>query len=308
MRAALSRAVRQSRPRRRGRGTARRATTRRSPARAARSSRRSSPPGRRRSARRSTTRSSTAPSARAPASRRSRTAGRLRRLRRAADARPADRVQRTASRSRGRSRRRRSPTTCPARPAHLNLDGDDDREDLPRRDHELERPGDQGAEQGREPARPEDHAGLPLGRLGHDLQLHRLPRRRSARPGSRRSAPRQSVSLPAGHRRQRARPASPASSPAPPARSATSTSPSRSRTTSSSPPIQNAAGKFIYPSIAATSRPRQRGHEGAGEQRAAHRQPAEVARRSRTRSRPTPTSSSRRRRRRPSCGRWSSGR
>ena len=38
--------------------------------------------------------------------------GRLRRLRRAADARPVQRVQRAASRSRGRSRRRRSSTTC----------------------------------------------------------------------------------------------------------------------------------------------------------------------------------------------------
>ena len=39
----------------------------------------------------------------------------------------------------------------------------------------VERPGDQEAEPGCQPAEHEDHAGLPLGRLRHDLQLHRLP-------------------------------------------------------------------------------------------------------------------------------------
>ena len=58
--------------------------------------------------------------------------------------------------------------------AHATSTGDD-REDLPRQDHELERSGDRRAEPGREPPEPEDHAGLPLGRLRHVVQLHRLP-------------------------------------------------------------------------------------------------------------------------------------
>ena len=49
-----------------------------------------------------------------------------------------------------------------------------DREDLPRHDHELERPSIKALNPGAD-ARPQDHARLPLGQLGHDVQLHRLP-------------------------------------------------------------------------------------------------------------------------------------
>ena len=86
--------------------------------------------------------------------------------------------------------------------------------------------GDQGDQPRREPAEPEDHAGLPLGRLGHELQLHRLPVEgepgvRSARSASRRS--RRSRSASAGE----AAPASPGWSRARRARSATPTSRTR---------------------------------------------------------------------------------
>ena len=49
--------------------------------------------------------------------------GRLRRVRRTADARPVQRRARAASRSRGRSPARRSPYNVPGAPVHLNLDG-----------------------------------------------------------------------------------------------------------------------------------------------------------------------------------------
>ena len=164
----------------RRRRQARGITTRRSPARAARSSRRSSPPGRRRSARRSATRCSTA--------------RRLRRRHRgdhepqvdfgASDA-PLTPDQQTACKGCVQIPWALSATAVaynvPGAPSHLQPDGQDDREDLPRPDHELERPGDQGAEQGRRHAEPEDHAGLPLGRIRHDLQLHRLPLGRQRR-------------------------------------------------------------------------------------------------------------------------------
>ena len=73
-----------------------------------------------------------------------------------------------------------------------------------------------------------------------------------------------------------ARPASPASSPARRARSATSTPRSRSTNHIKFAAIQNAAGKFLFPSLRRIAAAAARVHEGAGEQRAAHRQPAEV--------------------------------
>ena len=101
--------------------------------------------------------------------------GRLRRERRAADARPVQRPARAASRSRGCCRRPRSSTTCRASRTTCKMTGPVHREHLPRQDHEVERPGDQEAQPGGQPAGHEDHAGLPLRRLGHDVQLHRLP-------------------------------------------------------------------------------------------------------------------------------------
>ena len=43
-------------------------------------------------------------------------------------------------------------------------------------DHELERPGDRGAQPGREAAEREHHRRAPFRRFGHDVQLHPLPR------------------------------------------------------------------------------------------------------------------------------------
>ena len=70
----------------------------------------------------------------------------------------------------------------------VNLDGieagrardrrPDARQDLPRRDQDLERPGDQEAQPERQAAQPGDRRRASLGRIGHDLQLHRLSRRR----------------------------------------------------------------------------------------------------------------------------------
>ena len=68
-------------------------------------------------------------------------------------------------------------------------------------------------------------------------------------------------------------------------------------------------GQLHLPEHPQHRRGRRRDHDGAGRQRAAHREPAEDQSRRRIRSRPTPTSScrsSRRTRRR--CARWSSGR
>ena len=164
--------------------------------------------------------------------------GRLRRLRRAADARPVHRLQRLRPDPVGARRHgdRRTTSRASTSPKNTNLQslGRRDREDLHGRDHELERPGDQEAEPEGDAARPEDHAGLPHGQLGHDLQLHRLPRRRSARPGSRSSAPaRRSTGRRAsgasGSRRRRRRRREHAR-----ARSATSTRRSRSRTSCTS--------------------------------------------------------------------------
>ena len=259
----------------RPRRPARRATTRRSPARAARSSRRSSRRGRPRSARRSATPCSTAPSAPAPASRRS----------------PADQVDFGASDAPLTPDQATACKDCVQIPWALsatavayNVPGapvapeprrEDDLEDLPRPDHELERPGDQGAEQGREPARPEDHAGLPLGRLGHVVQLHRLPlggeprvevegrqldRSQPSRPGSAREGL---------GRRRRARLAH--------AGAITYVDVAYAlKNHIKFAAVRNAAGKFLFPSLRRHRGRGRRVHEGAGEQRAAHRQPAEV--------------------------------
>ena len=71
--------------------------------------------------------------------------------------------------------------------------------------------------------------------------------------------------------------------------SATPTSPSRSRTTSRSRRSRTRPGSSSTRASVASRRPRRGVHEGAGEQRDAHREPAEVGADSRTRSAPTPT-------------------
>ena len=117
---------------------------------------------------------STARSARARGSRRSRrarsTSARVMRRSALISSRPVMVV----SRFRGRWAGRRSCTTCPASRTCCTWTG--------RRwptssgqDHHLERSGDRGAEQGRVASVHEDHDRAPLGRVGHDLQPHRLP-------------------------------------------------------------------------------------------------------------------------------------
>ena len=160
----------------------------------------------------------------------------------------------------------------PGAPAHLRLDGLRSR-NLPRPDHQLERSCDRGAEPGREHAGPEDHAGLPVRRLGYLLQLQRLPlvgplsgRRRSA---SRRSRPSRPVSGAKGP------PASPASSEH--ARRVAYVDVAYAITNHIRfAAVKNAAGKFLYPEPARYRGRRAGFPEGAGEQRDAHRQPAEV--------------------------------
>ena len=61
------------------------------------------------------------------------------------------------------------------KPGELDARRPDARQDLPRRDQELGRPGDREAQPERQAADAGDRRRAPLGRLGHDLQLHQLP-------------------------------------------------------------------------------------------------------------------------------------
>ena len=89
--------------------------------------------------------------------------------------------------------------------------------------------GDQEAQPGRESAVDRDRRGASLGRLGHDLQLHLLPRRGQPRLEAARSAPTpRSNGRPASA--PRATRASPTTWSRPRARSATSSTPTPSRT------------------------------------------------------------------------------
>ena len=136
----------------------------------------------------------------------------------------------------------------PRRAAAPEADRPRDRRHLPRQDHELERPGDHEAEQGREPAGPEDHADLPLRRLRHDLQLHRLPL--VGQPGLQVEGRLLDAGrLPDRRRRRAAAPASPASSRAPTARSRTPTSRTRSRTSSSSRASRTGPASCSFPGL-----------------------------------------------------------
>ncbi len=77
----------------------------------------------------------------------------------------------------------------PARPEAAHLDHQhehplghavprwaDPGQDLRRPDHQVERQGDQGPQPAdRQPAEPDDHAGLSLRRVGHDVHLHLVP-------------------------------------------------------------------------------------------------------------------------------------
>ena len=116
---------------------------------------------------------------------------------------------------------------------NLTLTPDAARQDLPRQDHHLERPGDRRHQLRRQPAVDQDHRVLPLGLLGHHAELREVPRRRPTRPTSPPSRPRTSSAagfagqgkassqgVAAGHREP------------PRAPSATSSGPSRSAATS----------------------------------------------------------------------------
>ena len=115
--------------------------------------------------------------------------GRLRRLRRAAVERSARRPARAASQIPWALSATSILYNLPGINCVLRLTGPILAEHLPRQDHELER-----RRRSRRSTRTcnlpehEDHAGLPLGQLRHDVQLHRLPVGRRARPGSRSSA------------------------------------------------------------------------------------------------------------------------
>ena len=152
----------------------------------------------------------------------------LRRHRRAAEGRGARQGRpRPVPDGDGRHRAGRQPRRHQA--GRTRARRPDARQDLPRRDQDLGRPGDQEAQPERQAAVAGDRRRASLGRLGHDLQLHLLPRRSRARTGSRRSASTRrsngrSASAP------RATRASPTTSPRPRARSATSSTPMPSRT------------------------------------------------------------------------------
>ncbi len=101
--------------------------------------------------------------------------GRLRRLRRAADAGSGHRVQGVPPDSLGtgwdiRDGQREDECTRPAE-GHGSRSGGD----LSRPDQELERSPDQEAEPGDHVPRPGNHSGLPLRRVRDVVQLHRLP-------------------------------------------------------------------------------------------------------------------------------------
>ena len=128
----------------------------------------------------------------------------------------------------------------------------DDRQHLPRQDQDLERPRNQGAEPGRQPAEHGDHGHPPLGLLGHDLRLHQLPvrgRPRMEEQGRRR----QDRAVADGHRRARATRAWPAPCSRRPARSATSSRPTRWTHNFTVASVKNKAGNFVEPSLASTS-------------------------------------------------------
>ena len=75
----------------------------------------------------------------------------------------------------GHARHDRDPLQRPGRDQADQPDRARDRQHLPRQRHAVGRCGDQGDQPRREPAEPEDHPGVPLRRIGHELQHHRLP-------------------------------------------------------------------------------------------------------------------------------------
>ena len=101
--------------------------------------------------------------------------GRLRRERRAADARPVQRRATAASRSRGRCPATSIAYNLPGAPPHLKITGPVLANIFLGNVKKWNDAGDQEAQPGRQPARHDDHADLPLGRQRDDVQLHGLP-------------------------------------------------------------------------------------------------------------------------------------
>ena len=198
---------------------------------------------------------------------------RLRRERRAADARPVHGLQRLPPDPVG-ARRHLGHLQPPRReepPAHGRSDA---REDLHGPDHDLGRPGDQEAQHRRQPAEHEDRDRPPLGQLGHDLQLHRLPLERQ--PGvevADRQRRRRQLAGRLGRPRQLRRRSD--SSRRRPARSATPTSPTPSHNHLSYFAMKNRSGKYATPGLRGIARSRHERPEARREQRALDRQPAE---------------------------------
>ena len=124
---------------------------------------------------------------------------RLRRVGRAAVAGPARSVQGLRRDPVGALRRHRSRTTSRGLNGRSASTGRRSREHLPRARSPTGTTG-RSRRSTRSCNLPnhEDHAGLPLGQLRHDLQLHRVSVERSARSGSRRSGATRAVNFPTG--------------------------------------------------------------------------------------------------------------
>ena len=137
-----------------------------------------------------------------------------------------------ADRDRLQPRRRRIPAALGG-----NAGGD-----LQPEDHHLERPGDRQGQPGRRTPGHADHAGQPLGRVGHDPELHRIPLR--GRPEG--SGPTKSA-VTGRSRAARPRRAPPASSKRSPPVTARSATPTPARPANSASPRSRSASKYEEP-------------------------------------------------------------
>ena len=153
----------------------------------------------------------------------------------------------------------------------------------------LGRAGDQEAEPRHRPAQRADRAGLPLGRLGHVLRVHRLPLLGQPGRGSRRSASRRS-------RHSRSAPGARGSSGVlgrrlQDRRAAIGYADIAFAVTNHIPvmAVKNAAGKYHDAGHQVDRGGREGVQEGAGEQRDAHHQPAQGGEEAPIRSAPTRT-------------------
>ena len=200
-------------------------------------------------------------------------AGRLRRLGRAADARPGDGLQELRADSVGALGDVRR-LQRPGAPVHLNLDGKTISKIFLGQITNWNDPAIGALNKGANLPGPEDHADLPLGRLGHDVQLHRLPS--SVNPEFKSKVGNSTaVTFPTGIG----------------ARGSAGVAGLVSRTSGGITyvdvafaitnhikfaAVRNAAGKFLFPSLRRIQAAAARVPEGAGVERDAHREPAEV--------------------------------